>query len=311
MEQWNDTLKGWKISKVYGLEEIFDDKKKLKEMIFTMDDMLRIRYLMKMLNHLDTIIVKENQNRIELKCEEQIDYNLQEIPVTEADDIIDKAIQEVSEEEKEQDIVNALRKILNIIQVQVELEVESQQNIDTYIRNKRRELMMLLKIILGEENIEKLKKEKNYKLSLHNIEFFNYLLNTYENREVTWKKKEGVVKNTDGYFWDNVEEGLKGLKENENMSIKDTDVKRIIQCKFSVPYLKFMEKLQSFEDMVEKIKRLSTDDKNNALFFEEAGRLIDECNGSLCGNALKLDEYKKSQLQLLMSLGESNNEKIN
>ena len=95
------------------------------------------------------------------------------------------------------------------------------------------------------------------------------------------------------------------------MSIKDTDVKRIIQCKFSVPYLKFMEKLQSFEDMVEKIKRLSTDDKNNALFFEEAGRLIDECNGSLCGNALKLDEYKKSQLQLLMSLGESNNEKIN
>ena len=217
----------------------------------------------------------------------------------------------MSEEEKEQDIVNALRKILNIIQVQVELKVESQQNIDTYIRNKRRELMMLLKIILGEENIEKLKKEKNYKLSLHNIEFFNYLLNTYENREVTWKKKERVVKNTDGYFWDNVEEGLKGLKENENMSIKDTDVKRIIQCKFSVPYLKFMEKLQSFEDMVEKIKRLSTDDKNNALFFEEAGRLIDECNGSLCGNALKLDEYKKSQLQLPMSLGESNNEKIN
>ena len=73
--------------------------------------------------------------------------------------------------------------------------------------------------------------------------------------------------------------------------------------------MNFLEILERFEETVERLKKLTTSDKNNLRFFEEAGRLVDKCNDDLCRNALKLDDYKDKYLWSQLHLKERDNER--
>lgn len=176
-------------------------------------------------------------------------------------------------------------KSLNAIRVKIEEETSIQ--FDEFKRNEERQLQSMLKSILGSNFEMNLFKQGNtYQLDSYTCDFFEFLIDTYKDRDAKLIRSKKYDEVDDGYLT-MMRDGVSYLLDNYHDLINEGEVMELWEEIGCDRYRQMMDSFRSLEATVKYFGNLPNEYEANLDIFNFIKKSLDECTETIKEYALK------------------------
>lgn len=254
MEQWNMKFGDWRIGSPFEYCDLNAERKNYKGVTYTLEEMLRERFLSKCLLEWDERMGRkfEWEKRNRFKCK-----NVKRILKSKSQEKLERICERIV---KRYDVIEStdIAEILRERDREIEymlVEEGIKYEMESYLSREKKRLLGILEALLGDYR-EKLLDNRIYSLTRINVLFFNYLLDAYETGEIKVNISNKKIIKANGYFWYQVKRGMDGLIHNKNMTLSKKNVKERLEKVLCVPYIELVEEIAELKAMLDEIEKL-------------------------------------------------------